>query len=85
MNLGRTSVAGGITLSLFVFRALSKVVWPPNPVVDFFINPNVVFACFLIAATIVMYPFLRGRRALFVAPLIVILIAFFVYAYYVLP
>lgn len=81
--IGRPLVSGGITMTAFVFRAISKIF--TNPVVEFFINPIVVFIMFLIAAMIMAYPFLKGPKALIIAPAIVILIAFFVYAYYILP
>ena len=83
LYVGRPMVAGALTFTVFAFRAVSKFMM--NPVIEFFINPFVVFIMFLIAALIITYPWLKGIRALIIAPLIVILIAFFVYAYYILP
>lgn len=76
-------VAGILTMTVFAFRAISKF-WM-NPVVEFFINPYVVFIIFLAAGLVILYPFMKGAKALILAPLLVIIIAFFVYAYYILP
>ncbi len=86
MYIGRPMVAGALTFTVFVFRALSKFIWHGNNVlIAFFINPYVVFCMFLAAGLIFMYPFFKGIKTLILAPLMVICIAFFVYAYYVLP
>jgi len=81
--IGRFMVSGAITMTAFAARAISKVA--SHPILDLLIEPVVVFIMFLAAAMIVFYPSLKGRKALILAPLIVIAIAFFVYAYYVLP
>ena len=81
--IGRPLVAGALTMTAFAFRAISKF-WM-NPVIEFFINPIVVFLLFLLAGIIILYPFLKGKLALVLGPLLVIVIAFFVYAYYILP
>ena len=81
--VGRPLVSGGITFTLFAFRAVSRFIM--NPVVEFFVNPYVAFIMFLTAGVIMLYPFLKGVKALIIAPLLVLGIAFFVYAYYILP
>jgi len=76
-------VSGAITMSVFVSRALSKFI--SHPALEIMINPITVFILFLIAALVVFYPWLRGVKALIMMPFIVLFIAFFVYAYYIVP
>jgi hypothetical protein len=88
MLITRSMIAGSLTFTVFIFRAWEKVMWgeePWYPIAEFFVNPYVVFIMFLAAANIIMFPFYKGIRALVLAPFVVGLVAFFVYAYYILP
>jgi len=80
--IGRPAVAGALTFSLFAFRALYT--YNKHPFFEFFNNPIVVFIIFLIAGLIVTYPYLKGWRALVIAPFMILLLIFFVYTYYIL-
>jgi len=75
-------VTGAITMTFFMFRAISKF-WS-HPIVDFFITPIVVFVGFLIAGIIIIHPQLHGVKALILGPLLVVVVLFFVYAYYLI-
>ena len=79
--LGRWMISGALTTTVFATRALSKLGYHQF---DFFINPVVVFAMFLTAGLVMLYPFLKGIKALIITPLLVFIIAVFVYAYYIL-
>jgi hypothetical protein len=83
LYIGRATVSAGITFIVMLFRALAKM-YPSDQFYQLMIDPVLVFVLFLIAGVIVMYPYLTGRKALFIAPLMVCLILFFVYAYYIL-
>jgi hypothetical protein len=81
-------IAGCITFTVFIFRAWEKVMYGPEPwyfIAEFFVNQYVVFVMFLAAANIIAFPYYKGIRALVLAPAVLIIVAFFVYAYYVLP
>lgn len=82
VHLSGAAIAGSITMTVFVFRALSRFF--AHPLIEFMINPYVVFFLFIIAAVVVTHHWLKGPKALIIAPIMVIAIAFFVYAYYVL-
>ena len=80
--IGRPLVSGGITFTVFVFRAVST--YTTNWLIEIMTNPIVVFVLFLIAGIIITYPFLRGWRALVIGPIMVAMMVFFVYTYYIL-
>ena len=80
--IGRPAVAGCITFSLFLSRALYKF-QPWNPVLEFLNQPLVAFIAFNMAAVIVLYPFMKGIKAILLAIIMEIFLLFFIYAYYV--
>jgi len=71
-------------MSIFAFRAISKLGLVSHPVIDLMVRPETVFVLFLVAALIVVYPLLKGVKALIITPIIVTVIGVFVYAYYIL-
>ena len=83
LYIGRAAMSAMLTMTAFAGRALSKF-WM-NPIIELLINPLVVFVLFLTAGLIVTYPLLKGVKGLIIAPALVIIVAFFVYAYYILP
>lgn len=82
VSIGRASVAGLITMTIFVSKAISKYI--EHPVIETLLNPYVIFVLFCAAGTILLWPFLKGWRAFILGLLIVIFAAFFVYSYYVI-
>ena len=80
--IGRYMISGAITMSIFMARAFDAVF--DHPVLDFLVNPLVVFCLFITAAIIVFYPYLRGVKALIIIPIIVIGVGFFIWAYYLM-
>ncbi|OYT15241.1 MAG: hypothetical protein B7C24_14070 [Bacteroidetes bacterium 4572_77] len=81
--IGRYMISGAITMSIFASRAMSKLGWS-NIIIDTMILPVVVYILFLAAALIVLYPLLKGIKALIIMPVVAFILALFVYAYYVL-
>ena len=81
--IGRYMISGAITMTVFAMRAASKL-GVNHFIVDAFINPVMVYILFMAASIIVLYPYLKGIKALIIAPLVAIMLAVFVYAYYVL-
>jgi len=82
LYIGRPALAGGITFSLFLFRAVYT--YNKHPVIEFFNDPIVVFLCFLVAGVVMTYPYMKGWKAIVITPLMVALMLFFVYTYYIL-
>lgn len=81
--IGRPLVTGIITFTLFLSRALYKF-YPTSPLLELFNDPLVAFILFLVAGLIIVYPFLKGPKALIISSCMVGFIMFFVYAYYIL-
>ena len=79
----RSMVSGVITSLLFTTRAIKKYV-PHNSIIKLLNDPVVVFILFLIAGIIILYPWLRGIKAIILSILMVFFITFFVYTYYIL-
>jgi membrane-bound ClpP family serine protease len=89
IHITRPAVSGGITFFLFTMRAVEIYVWSgteqwAKDLVYFFNNPVVVFVMFLFAGLVITYPWFKGWRTFIIAPLMIILIIFFVYTYYIL-
>ena len=80
--IGRTLVAGVISFTLFLSRALYKF-YPKSPILELFNDPLVAYILFLIAGVVIVYPFLKGHLALVISAVMVAFITFFVYAYYI--
>jgi len=81
--VGRYMISGAITMTVFVARAISKFF--EHEFLDMLTNPFFVFVAFIIAGIVVLYPWLTGVKAVILMPLLVLFVAFFVYAYYVVP
>ena len=80
--IGRYAAFGALTTTMVACKAASKMT--THELLDVLTNPVLVYFVYLIAVVILFYPHLVGKKALVLAPLIALGVAFFVYAYYMI-